>query len=60
MGEDSHDRYGRIRYRLRDIGAGDAVSCDVDDGMGDVHNGGNDEGLGASKQDNSSFSSGLR
>ncbi len=26
--------------------------------MGDVHNGGNDEGLGASKQDNSSFSGG--
>ncbi len=60
MGEDSHDRYGRIKYRLRDIGAGDAVICDVDNGMGDEHNGGNDEGLGASKQDNSSFSSGLR
>ncbi len=39
---------------------GDAASSDVDEGMGDVHNGGNDQGLGASKQDDSACSSGLR
>ncbi len=60
MGKDCHDRYGRIRYTQRDIGAGDAASSDADDGMGDVQNGGNDEGLGASKQDDSACSSGLQ
>ncbi len=30
-----------------DKGAGDALRSDVDDGTGDVHSGGNDEGLGS-------------
>ncbi len=29
----------RIRYSQRDIGVGESASSDVDDGMGDVHNG---------------------
>ncbi len=36
---------GRIRYTQRDIGPVDSASSDVDDGMGDVHNGGNYEWL---------------
>ncbi len=47
-------------YKQRDIEAGDAVSSDVDDGTGNVHNGGNDEGLGAIRLDVSACSSVLR
>ncbi len=36
---------GRIRYTQRDIGAGVSASSDVDDGLVDVNNEGNDEGL---------------
>ncbi len=45
MGEESHDKYGRIKYTQRVTGPVDSASSDVDDGMGDVHNGGNDEWL---------------
>ncbi len=37
---------GRVRRTQRVIGTGDAASSDVDGGTGDVHGGGNDEGLG--------------
>ncbi len=39
---------------------GDAASSGVDDEMSDVHNKGNDEGLGVSRLDDSTCSSGLR
>ncbi len=49
-----------VRYAQRAIGAGDAASSDVDDGKGDVHDGGNDEGLGAGRLDGPTCSSGFR
>ncbi len=49
---------GRVRHSQRVIGAGDAASSDVDGGTGDVHGGGNDEGLGAGTLDGSTSSSG--
>ncbi len=44
---------GRVRYTQRVIGAGDAAS-------NNVHDGGNDEGLGAGRLDGSACSSGFR